>query len=56
MLKFLISFLTAFGLIYFLIKKNDSKTENNENESLPEGDTKKLIKILTEYSKMKNKI
>ena len=63
MFRFLISFLTGFGIVYYLLKKEDKKENINTNPPLkfpPEPDEfespERFFNILKGFNKLKKDI
>ena len=63
MLRFILSFLTGFGIVYYLLNRKENSESKNEKNNLkfpPEPeileDTNKLMNILKNFNKMKEKV
>ncbi len=57
MFRFIISFLTSFGIFYYLFSNKiiEMDIENNNEDFLKEN-TGKLLNIIKEFNRMKNEI
>ncbi|WP_457621310.1 hypothetical protein [Persephonella sp.] len=58
MFRFLISFLTSFGIFYFLFSRKiiDVEIQKDDDQDFLKENTGKLINVIREFNRMKNDI